>query len=54
MQIHFDRMWADAVPEHRSNGEQVVMPSTPGASAHNENAVSPRFSSFTHEVGRNE
>jgi hypothetical protein len=54
MQTHFDCEWADAVLEHLGVGEQVFMPSTPGSSAHGENAVSPRFSSFTHEVGKYE
>ena len=50
MQTHFDRIWADDVPEHIRVGEQVFMPSTPGSTAHDENAAFRRFSSFTYEV----
>jgi hypothetical protein len=50
MQTHFDRKWADDVPEHTYVGEQAFMSSTPRSPAHDENGASPRFSSFTHEV----
>lgn len=54
MQARFDCTWADDAREQIRVGEQVLMPSTPRSPAHDENAASPRFSSFTHEVGKNE
>jgi len=50
MEAHFDCIWADDVPERIRVGERVFMPSTPGSTAHDENAASPKFSSFAHEV----
>jgi hypothetical protein len=43
MQTHFDCMWAEDVHEHILVGEQVFMPSTPGAPAHDENTASQGF-----------
>jgi hypothetical protein len=33
---------------------QIFMPSTPRAPAHDQKPSSPKFPSFTHEVGKNE